>query len=600
MDTDTPFGNRFQHARRVCYALVLPLLLALSDPVVHAQLAFGLGGTGSDQGSAIAVDAAGNMYLSGLFFGTADFDPGPGVFELTAGGTATFVASYDILGALRYAFAIGGASVVVPERGIAVDDAGNVYVTGSFTGLVDFDPGPDENLLNFGDGRIFVASYDPNGTLLYAFNVGGGLSNLIEGGAAIALDAAEDNLYITGTFNDEDDFDPDGDGPIIESDGNTDAFVASYGATSGAFRFAFRLGGSGTDQGFGIATDAANNCYVTGWFRETADFDPGIEEHLLTSEGGEDLFLASYTGDGDFRYALGVGSLGSASADRGRAVAVDAAGNAFMTGHFGGDIGEMADFDPGLGEEILTSNGNEDAFLASYDPNGDLRFAFGFGGPDPTRGYGTTLDADGNVYLTGLFAGAIDFDPGPGEQIVGTIGDHAFGASYTHTGAYRLAYHFPSIGVDGGETGYGIAVDAAAQPHITGAFGQTVDFDPGSGVAELTASGPSDIFVTNFAATTVAAEPLAPLAESFTLSTAYPNPSTGLARLNLVVRKTQPVHAEVVDVLGRRVALLYDSVLPAGTQHTLTVEGEDLPSGLYFVRVQGATFATQQPVLVTK
>ena len=136
---------------------ILIFLVAVSGSDARAQLAFGVGSTSGDQGRSVAVDAAGNTYLTGFFNGTMDFDPDPvETFELTTplGFEAAFVASYDEAGALRYAHSFKGEGY-----GIAVDNDGNVFVTGQIgTGGVDIDPGPDTVLLNWIEGKVFVVS----------------------------------------------------------------------------------------------------------------------------------------------------------------------------------------------------------------------------------------------------------------------------------------------------------------------------------------------------------------------------------------------------------------------------------------------------------
>ena len=178
----------------------------------------------------IAVDAAGNSFVTGLFAGThVDFDPGPGVFNLTALSAVFnkrdgFVVKFDAAGTFVWANRIGGDGSD-GGQGIAVDAAGNSYVTGHFQGPADFDPGPGSVILtSAGSQDIFVAKYDPVGNLSWALSAG---SNFEDDGQSIAADA-EGSSYVTGRFWNTADFDPGPEVFELTSVGNRDIFVARY------------------------------------------------------------------------------------------------------------------------------------------------------------------------------------------------------------------------------------------------------------------------------------------------------------------------------------------------------------------------------------
>jgi hypothetical protein len=122
-------------------ALSLERLEERTVPSGDLGFAIGFGSTGEDEGTAVATDSAGNVYVSGTFEGTVDFNPGPRTFNLTSAGMSdVFVAKYTALGALVWARSMGGSDVD-NAFGMAVDRAGNVYTTGEFSGTADFDPG---------------------------------------------------------------------------------------------------------------------------------------------------------------------------------------------------------------------------------------------------------------------------------------------------------------------------------------------------------------------------------------------------------------------------------------------------------------------------
>ena len=129
------------------------------------QWAKSMGGADRDYGSSIALDGSGNVYTTGFFEGTSDFDPGAGVFNLTSAGSVDiFVSKLDASGNFVWAKAMGGANLDVGYS-IALDGSGNVYTTGYFFGTSDFDPGAGvANLTSAGIYDIFVAKYFQNST----------------------------------------------------------------------------------------------------------------------------------------------------------------------------------------------------------------------------------------------------------------------------------------------------------------------------------------------------------------------------------------------------------------------------------------------------
>lgn len=585
------FGKPRTCGPRLFFVVALTFAtIALMGSDARAQLALGIGGPLSDEGRALAIDAAGNTYLTGSFRGTVDFDPSPGAeFELTAlpAEKWAFVASYDAAGAFRYALGFKGEGL-----GIGVDNDGNVFVTGEIgSGGVDVDPGPDVILLDWTDGRVFVVSYDSNGSLRFGFNVGGGITNLVEKGKAIALDGAG-NCYVTGMINGVADMDPSETGEeIITVYGNTDGFLASYD-NSGGLRFAFPIGGRFTDTGGGIAVDATGNSYVTGAFRDTVDLHPGPEEELWVSNGNQDLFLASYSSLGDFRFALAVGGTHD---DQGLAVAIDNAGNSFVTGSFNNEV----DFDPGPGENLLSASINENFFLASYSDLGDMRFAFGLGTDHPMKGYGVAVDDLGSPYVIGDFSDDVDFDPGPGNFTL-SGGQDAFVAGYTNAGDFVFAYNFPNIGIATSDSGQGIVLDSMRRPHVIGTFSATIDVDIGPGVIPLTSNGSDDVFLTRFVPVPSAVEEVGPAGPGCTLSAGYPNPTSSQMRFNLSVQQAGHISVAVYDLAGRLVSRLHDGLLPDGAQRTLMFAGDSLPSGQYFVRVNDQRGSRVQRLVIVR
>jgi hypothetical protein len=478
-------------SRAISIASLLTLLIlgASLFPVLPARAANGsftwaksMGGTLGDWGTHIEVDAAGNLYTTGYFDGTADFDPGPGVYDLTsAGGYDSFVSKLDSSGAFLWARRMGGAGY---DRGsaLAVDANGNVYTTGVFEGTADFDPGPGlATLTSAGVEDIFVSKLDRDGNFVWARAMGGTLD---ESPTHIEVDTAG-NVYTTGNFQGTADFDPGTSTYALTGGMRYDIFISKLD-WDGDFLWARSMGGVEYDLSQSLALDASSNVYTTGLFWGTADFDPGAGTHTLTSAGLTDIFVSKLDSNGDFLWAR---SMGGSDSEVSESLALDASGNLYTTGYFLG----TADFDPGAGIYGLTSAGRLDIFVSKLDRDGDFIWARGMGGADYDSGLALAVDASGNVYTTGSFQGAADFDPGAGTHtLTGAGGDDLFVSRLGRDGNFVWA---KSMGGANTDRGLGLAVDAIGNVYATGYFLGAADFNPSLGTADLTSAGADDIFI---------------------------------------------------------------------------------------------------------
>jgi len=367
------------------------------------------GGTGEDKAIAAAVDDSGNVYVTGSFEATVDFDPGPGEDQRASKGfDDVFLSKFDSSGNFAWAKTWGGG-VWDFGIGVAADSSGSVYVTGSFQGTVDFDPGPGDDTHSSGPGfrDVFLSKFDSSGNFLWANTWGGSESDQ---GCWVAVDGS-DYVYVTGIFASAVDFDPGSGTDSHTSNGAGDAFLSKFD-TSGAFLSAKTWGGSYFDYGEGVAVDASGNVYVTGCFDGSVDFDPGGGEETHSSYGSYDASLSKFDSSGAFLWAK---AWGGKDQDQGYSVAVDTSGNAYVTGLFR----ETADFDPGPGKDLHTSNGFGDVFLSKLDSSGGFLWARTWGSASNAYDdYGAcvALDPSGGAYATGYFYGTTDFDPGPGED----------------------------------------------------------------------------------------------------------------------------------------------------------------------------------------
>jgi hypothetical protein len=238
--------------------------------------------------------------------------------------------------------------------------------------------------------------------------------------------------------------------------GNIDAFVTKLTA-GGALSYSTFLGGSNYDQGFGVAVDGSGNAYATGWTYETDDF-PTLNAFQATSAGYADAFVTKLTSSGTLSYST---YLGGSYGDEGNAIAVDASGNAYITGEV-----YSPDF-PTLNPAQATRGGaapDVDAFVTKLSSSGALSYSTYIGGSDDDRGNGIGVDGSGNAYVVGG-TGSTDFPISNALQ--GTIAgsSDAFVTKLTASGAFSYSTY---LGGAGGELGSGIAVDGGGNAYITG------------------------------------------------------------------------------------------------------------------------------------
>jgi hypothetical protein len=339
-------------------SLSINVLLNLANaqqPSLEWAKSFG-GAANQDVGMSIAADASGNVYTTGYFSGTVDFDPGTGTSNLTSnGGIDAFVQKLDPSGNLLWAKSFGGTS---NDYGYAVtvDASGNVYTIGEFLGTADFDPGTGTNNLSSNGGPdVFVQKLSPTGILLWVKSFGGTGS---DDGNSITVDASG-NIFTTGSFVGTVDFNPGAATSNLTSNGSNDIFVQKLNP-SGNLIWAKSFGGTGIDGATAIRVDASGFTYTTGRFQGTVDFDPGTGTSNLTSNGSNDIFVQKLNPLGNLLWAKSFGGTGS---DFGYS-AIDASGNVYTTGYFSGTV----DFDPGTGTTNLTSNGSLDVFVQKLTP----------------------------------------------------------------------------------------------------------------------------------------------------------------------------------------------------------------------------------------
>jgi hypothetical protein len=247
--------------------------------------------------------------------------------------------------------------------------------------------------------------------------------------------------------------------------------------------------GTGFGEGYDVITDASGNSYTTGIFSSTVDFDPGPGTQNLSSSGGSyDVFIQKLDPNGNL---LWVKKVGGSSNDYAKSISLDGSGNVLIAGYFQGST----DFDPGSGSNILTSNGQDDIFVLKLDPSGNFLWAKSIGDVNYDQGFGVDIDNSDNVYVTGVFRGTVDFDPGAGTANITSSGGNqdVFILMLDASGNYGWAKQLGSASQN--TFVYDIATTSSGESHIVGAFFASTDFDPGAGTTNLTPVGSGDSYV---------------------------------------------------------------------------------------------------------
>jgi gliding motility-associated-like protein len=343
----------------------------------------------------ICCDPAGNVYATGGFAGTVDFDPGPGVYNLTAVGRNSFVVKLDACGHFLWAVRLpGGAEDQYDGQSIVSDRFGHIIVAGAFVGVQDFDPGPGIVNLNSYYSNIYICKFDTEGNFIWAIAPTLTINNGFAGSCLLAVDNSG-NIYSTGKFWGTADFG----GIQLNAPGILSIYIWKIDP-AGNSTWAKEIGGAGPDEPGSIGVDATGNVYTTGAFSGTVDFDPGPAIYNLVSTGTLDRasYLSKLNPNGEFVFADTIGT--GAAGMQGpfyltfvEKIPVDISGNIYLTGF------------------NFTSIGGQDMFISELSPSGSLVWATHIG--EPGNGtWGTSIAIDSqNIYTSGSFVGTVDFDP---------------------------------------------------------------------------------------------------------------------------------------------------------------------------------------------
>lgn len=373
-------------------------------------------GAGNSAINDFTIDLDGNIYITGFYSGTGDFDPGPGVFNLY--GTAefykgfyenAFILKLNNNGDFVWAKSHGGIGCEGCEgRLIAISPKGEVYIAGEFFGTTDFDPSPGKFNLTSGNYRnhfyedIFISKLDASGEFIWAKSMGGNLRDIVN---AISLDPSG-NVYTTGSFMETADFNPGLETfnlSVEEGRGDVEHAFLSKLDSKGDFVWAKKISRYDYGKGMAIAIDASENILLTG--------KSSILRDEYRQQYDECVYIAKFDKVGEKVWSKEYIGFDIYSG----AVALDHSNRIYLVGAFKGTV----DFDPDTSTYNLISTSdstnkfapaNYDGFISILDSDGKFISAFQFGGIKSDAISGVALDESANLYAKGVFEGVVNFE----------------------------------------------------------------------------------------------------------------------------------------------------------------------------------------------
>lgn len=366
---------------------------------------------GFSTGSSIAVDKLGNVYVSGSFYGSVDFNPDDVATEIKASyGTNVafdaFLLKLDAYGNYKWVEVIGGNDFDLSTALVVDKKSEGIYISGTFeSDIVLFSSAISDTLFNKGGSDAFLAKFDTLGTKLWHKSIGG-----VGNESITAIDADTAFLAVTGIFKDTLVFDTGYSLDTLPGAADTNVFLGKY-MLDGSYGWMEKIGGN---QAFAFSTGIALNdshIHLTGIFKQTISIDPNNTTTTLSSLGKNDVFIAKYTIGGGYVWSTTIASE-SSSLDNdviSKDIAVDASGNVFLVGSIAGTIS--------FGNLLLSSDGAPDLYFSKYNSSGDAVWAQKIETNLQITNLLVSLgsvavDSKNNVYLTGEFRNTVDFDPG--------------------------------------------------------------------------------------------------------------------------------------------------------------------------------------------
>ena len=412
------------------------------------------------------VDKNGNSYLAGTFLPAVDLDPGVG----------TFAAPYDIEGIYFIKYGPSGdliwakwieTTTSLYLTDMEVDSSGAILLSGGFSGGgFDVDAGTGSTIINAtGTSSIFLFKYDFSGNFQWASAFGGAGDNYP---SSIAIDR-NNNVYMTGYFEDDIDFDPSAAVNVISTmGGNVFNFIVKY-SSAGAY-----LSGVGIENWVlidKITVDKNDDILYSGSYWDLTDIAPGPTDYFvddLSSGSQQNAFVVKVDQGYNFISGLGISSDMLLQITD---ITTDASASLFVTGYFRSAIN---DFDPSISSSSLVYAANDDVFLAKYSPSFSLQWVRGIGNNDSDYSNSLCVDTDNNAYVFSRYGNTLDADATSGMLMLNCSGiSDNYVDSYDSLGNFNWAFR---VGSTGDDFPVGMGVDNLGNVFVCGNATGAVSF----------------------------------------------------------------------------------------------------------------------------
>ncbi len=475
-----------------------------------------------------------------------------------------------------------------------VDDAGNIYLTGDFDNIVDFDPGEGEKLIDPAGGTDgYILKLDGDQNFVWVRHLDG-VERSEQLPASIALDA-DGGILVSGEFTDQTNFNPLGSDGVVDAVGR-DGYLVKFD-NDGTFQWVYHLAGARETEVLSVSVDKNNDYYITGFYEGIVEFGDGVVSQSVAND--EDIFLQKLSSSGEILWSK---FLGSDENERGQYVLAHG-DHLYFTGYYKGQI----DFDTDEGEAVINSlDGSSDAFIQKMTLDGDHLWIRSFGGSSIDEGIAIAIDSEENVllggdylstvyfnedqsiffeniigagfllklspmgdltwvkavrapgalaidpqdniYTVGSFEKPFDFDPSEDELILeGVNGTNGFLQKFDPDGNHVWVKQLEKIQGSGTTEVKSVEIDQVGNIYLGGNFWETMDFDPSSNSFELTSSKWRDGFLVQLE-TEITRVKLPDISYQFKV---YPNPvENDLFFTTSDVGLEAQIH--IIDPLGRQ------------------------------------------------
>jgi len=544
--------------------IILFFLLKVSIPTINSQTLDWVktwGNTQYDSNRSMRMDASGNIFITGTFTGTVDFDPGTNTHNLTSQSNYDlYLLKLDNNGNFVDVkqFRCNSMGSIYASK-LIIDSIGNIFITGNFQGACDFDPSTNNMAISsIGFIDMFIVKLDNNINFKWVKQIGGIYDQLP---SSITIDHLG-NIITCGEFMGTTDFDPGITNYNLTSS-TTEMFVLKLDSL-GNFIWAKQMQSnsiSAEAEPNDITIDNNNDIYITGKFDGTIDFNPDITVQNYTANG-IDGFIQKLNSTGNLIW-INILSGTSPNITPGN-ITTDLSNNVYITGRFKGTI----DFNSGTGSFYLSSYKNtDDAFLLKIDNVGTFLWAKHFSGNGFEQTGSIAFDSNNAIYLSGIYSDSIDCDPSNGINILLSNGNAAYEGFLIKTD--NSGNFITASGIL--DSYFNVITDKNDNIYLGGAFENTTDFDISTSTHNLTSAGLSDAFILKMNQSSVGLKEIANENDFIV----YPNPSnTGIIT---ILNSTKTKECTLRDVSGK--VLLNEALL----SEKFTINLSNYSTGIYFL-----------------